>query len=574
MLFESDSKAAAQAGQVAQVQALGAPTLPAVDQPLPAADQPAGLPANDPHQLYQAGIQALQTGDQETARKRFVEAWKYESQLDLTTRRALKDKLTLLQPARLPRTSEVAESSAIDQVDAETRERTQRLYREITAELAKAAEMKAEQPLDALDSLNRLRRRVDGSTVDETSKRTLARMVDRELEKQKQYVEANRADIELELQNDAVRTSLATDAAREAQIDEEISELVDTFNDLIRERRFSEAEVVAKQVGELKPGSTIATTMIQKSRFATRDQIMREIQAGKEQVFQEGLADVERTSSNPAGYDPEQPMSFDRDPQSWHELTLRRTRDRGSRFLTVQEQKLRAKLSMPVSVQYRDRPLNEVISDLAKVTGTPIVMNQRAMEAVGVPVDTPIKLELPNEVELKSALNLILRDLDLGYEIRDEVLQITSLDAKRSNLITKTYKVADLVTPIPNFTSSYEDGLAGALRAAYEMTNPRMNVQMMPVSMTDLAMSQANAMQPSKMASNMLGQYAPMGSQGGFGPQNPPNGMGGGGAFADFDSLMTADRNHGRSRHVGHGRWQQYDGRVSPELEFDHQHDQ
>lgn len=519
-------------GAVAQVQALGEPIAP-----LPQIGS--GQGGEDPNQLYQDGLQALQSGDQETARKLFVEAWKYESQLDLATRRGLKDKLTLLQPARLPRTGNETQPSAIDQVDSETRELTQRLYREITAEMAKAADIKESAPLDALDNLNRLRRRIDGSNVDETSKQTLARMVDRELEKQKQYVEANRAAIELELQNDAVRTELATDAAREAQIDEEVSELVKTFNDLIRERRFSEAEVVAKQVGELKPGSTIASTMFFNSRFATRDQIMRDIQAGKEELVYSGLEDVERSASISDGLDPEQPMTFGRDPQSWHELTLRRSRDTASLYGTVQDQKLKQQLSTPVNVQYRNRPLAEVIEDLKKVTGMPIVMNQRAMEAVRVQPDTPVTLELQNQIELKSALNLILEPLDLGYEIKNEVLQITSAEAKRANVVTRVYKVADLVTPIPNFTSSYEDGLAGALRSAYQMTNPRMDVQMMPVSMTDLATRQANALQPSKMAPNMLGQYAPGGAQGGFGPQNPPNGTGGGGSFADFDSLMT-----------------------------------
>ncbi|MCO8120836.1 general secretion pathway protein GspD [Stieleria sp. TO1_6] len=526
MLFDADADSApGNAGAVQQVQALGAPVSSDAD----------------PNQLYQSGLKALQAGDNELARERFVEAWKYESQLDLATRRQLKDKLTLMQPARrLPSPSDAGEMNAIDQVDAETKEKTRRLYREITTELAKAAEMKEAKPLDSLDSLNRLRRRVDGSTVDETSKRTLARMVDKELEKQKQYVEANRAEIELELQNDAVRTDLATDAAREARIDQEISSLVDTFNDLILERRFAEAEVVAKQVMELKPGSTIATNMFHKSRFGTRDQMLRDIQAGKEEVFAEGLMDVEASASSTAGMDMNQPMAFGHDPQSWHELTLRRSQDTASLFGSVQEQKLKHQLSTPVNVQYKNRPLGEVIADLAKVTGLPIVMNQRAMEAVRVLPDTPVTLDLQTEIELRSALNLILEPLDLSYEIKNEVLQITSAEAKRANVVTRVYKVADLVTPIPNFTSSYDDGLAGALRNAYQMTNPRMDVQMMPVSMTDIATRQANALQPSKMSSNMLGQYAPMGGQGGFGPQGQAGGMGGGGSsFADFDSLMN-----------------------------------
>ncbi|MEM6469282.1 MAG: hypothetical protein AAF802_06905 [Planctomycetota bacterium] len=511
-----------EAGAVQPVQALGEPMLPA---------------GEDPAAIYQQGLTALQAGDQETARKLFVEAWKYEGQLDLATRRQLKDKLTLLQPTRLPR-ADASQLSAIDQADLESKEATRRLYREITAELAKSAEMNATAPLDALDNLNRLRRRVDGAGIDETSKRTLARMVDSELEKQKQYVEANRAQIELALQNDQVRMDLATKAAREAKIDEEISSLVDTYNQYIEERNFAEAETIAKQVGELKPGSQIATNMFYKSRLGTRNKIMDEIQDGKEELFWEGLMDVERTISSTEGLDPRRPMSFGTDPQSWQEMTRRRLSD--SQFSgSVAEQKLKAQLTTPVSVQFRNRPLEEVINDLSKVTGLPMVLNRRAMQAVNVQPDAPVSLELANEVELKSALNLILKELDLGYQIEDEVVQITSREAMRANVVTRTYKVADLVTPIPNFVSSYEDGLAGALRAAYQMTNPQMNVQMMPFSATDIATRQANALQPSKMGANMLGQYAPMGSQGGFGPQNPPSGAGGGGAFADFDSLMN-----------------------------------
>ncbi|MEM0926425.1 MAG: hypothetical protein AAGJ83_10345, partial [Planctomycetota bacterium] len=484
MLFNGESTP----GAVQPVQALGEPTLPA---------------GEDPNAIYQQGLNALQNGDQESARKLFVEAWKYEGQLDLATRRQLKDKLTLLQPTRLPR-ADSSQMSAIDEADLASKEATRRLYREITAELAKSAEMNATAPLDALDSLNRLRRRVDGASIDEMSKRTLARMVDSELEKQKQYVEANRAQIELDLQNDQVRMDLATNAAREARIDEEISSLVETFNQYIEERKFAEAETIAKQVGELKPGSEIATTMFYKSRLGTRNQILGEIQDGREELFWEGMMRVEEAVSSTEGLDPRRPMTFGSDPQSWHEMTRRRLADT-QMFGSVQEQKLKAQLTTRVSVQFRNRPLEEVINDLSKVTNIPMVLNRRAMEAVNVPADTPVSLELPEEVELKSALNLILEQWDLGYEIDNEVVQITSRESMRAKVEPRVYKVADLVTPIPNFVSSYEDGLAGALRAAYQMTNPQMNVQMMPFSATDIATRQANALQPSRMGANMLG---------------------------------------------------------------------
>ena len=128
----------------------------------------------------------------------------------------------------------------------------------------------------------------------------------------------------------------------------------------------------------------------------------------------------------------------------------------------------------------------------------------------------------------------------MAYVIDNDVLNITSAEAKRANVITKVYKVADLVTPIPNFTTSYEDGLAGALRRRSPNDQPADGcADDARLRDGDIRDRQANMMQPSKMGSNMLGQYAPGGSQGGFGPQNPPSGSGGGGAFADFDSLMN-----------------------------------
>jgi general secretion pathway protein D len=48
----------------------------------------------------------------------------------------------------------------------------------------------------------------------------------------------------------------------------------------------------------------------------------------------------------------------------------------------------------------------------------------------------------------------------------------------------------------------------------------------------------AKSMSPASMSPDVLGQYHSMGSQGGFGLNNPPSAAGGGGSFADFQSLI------------------------------------
>lgn len=483
------------------------------------------------------GLDALGRGDTAVARTKFREAWKHESDLTLAERNELKDKLTLLQPKRLtPQASTPPEEmTAIQRAELAEQDRTRRLFREVTAELAKAEQIKETAPLDALDELERLRRRVDGSELSDQGKRSMAMMVDRAIGDQKQFIQANRAKIDLELQNDAVRAEMATEQAKNLVIDEEVSALVRSFNDLIKDRRYQEAEIIAKQVQELKPDDPIAVSMFHTSRMGTRLMIDQEVRDRKELAFLDTMIDVDRSA---VAIDPQLPLTMP-DAQDWEALSrLRLQDDNGENRLSQAEQAIQRKLITDVSIKYANRPLGEVIDELSAVTGVPMVLDMRALTAVRVTTDTPVTLQLPGSIKLKSALNLILNSLELTYVIENDVLSITSLEAKRSKVYPRTYRVTDLVTPIPNFSTSYEDGLAGALRAAYQMTNPQANVQVMPVSMTDLGNGMVGG--AGGMNSNVLGQYNPLGSQGGFGMNNPPMGGGaaGGGSFADFQSLM------------------------------------
>lgn len=524
MLFNPDGNQGAGAN-VAQVQAVTA------------------LPGQGPGyaaKVYQQGLKALSEGDTNTAREMFREAWANESDLDPATRNQLKDKLTLLQPKRLPENNAVdpALMTPIQRAELESQERARRLFREVTAELAKTEQIKVTVPLDALDDLESLRRRIDGADVDEQSKRSIAVMVDRAIADQKQYIDANRAKIDLDLQNDAVRLEMATEQARESSIDEEVSALVNTFNQLIKDRRFQEAEVIAKQVQELKPGDPIAVSMFQTSRMGTRLLMDQEVREAKELAFLDTLIDVDRSM---IAIDPNLPMTLP-DAQDWEALSRRRLRPMadGDSRLSAAEQIIQQKLGTEVSVQYENRALSDVLNELSTVTGVPMVIDERALSAIRVTAETPVTLQLPNSIKLKSALNLMLNKMELTYVIENDVLSITSMDAKRSKVYPKTYRVTDLVTPIPNFTSGYEDGLAGALRAAYQMSNPQADVQVVPVSMTDLGTGFAKGNTPASMNPNVLGQYHSMGAQGGFGLNNPPmsGGAGGGGSFADFQSLI------------------------------------
>ena len=495
--------------------------------------------------MYMDGLDLLSAGDSAGARKRFAEAWKYEADLTPAQRSQLKDKLTLLRPTRMASPQDAAEEeelTPLQKADLAAKEETRKMLRKVTGELVKVSEKKTDAPMDALDDLERLQRQVDESELDDASKRSLAIMVDRALADQKQYIDANRAKIDLDLQNQAVRAEIQADQDRELQLQEEISSLVDQFNNLMRERRFPEAEVIAKQVAELKPEDPIASIMLHKSQIQTYKLMGEELRQQKADSFMEALHDVDKIGVAP---NPNLPLEYG-DSETWEIISRSRSgsaNDRDSR-LSEAERAIKAKLRSKVSVKYANRPLGEVLDELSTMTSVPVVIDQRALSSVRVTTETPVSLPQLDSIELKSVLNLLLKDLELAYEIENDVLSITSLEAKRSNVYPQLYRVTDLVTPIPNFTSSYEDGLAGALRNAYQMTNQQPDVHIVPMSATDLGMGMARAMSPTKAGPDVLGQYSPMGAQGGFGLNNPPmsggagGGAAGGGSFADFQSLI------------------------------------
>ncbi|MFG0266907.1 MAG: hypothetical protein ACF8AM_17415, partial [Rhodopirellula sp. JB055] len=485
--------------------------------------------------LFREGMDLLSQGKKTDARQAFVKAWTFESELDTQTRRALQDKLTLLQPSRLPSPSADQPLTAMDKAELEAQQQTRRLYREITTELSKANEKRTDAPMDAVDDLERLRRRVEGANIDQASKASLAAMVDRALTDQKTYVEQHRAEIQLDLANAAVREEMATDAAKEARIDDEISSLVETFNDLMEDRRFAEAEVIAKQVGELKPGSPIAQSMFHSSRMGVRIQMNEEISADKEDNFNREMLAIDRAS---VPQNPDRPFEFP-GIRTWEELSRRRLQGDADSSLTPREQEIKRKLATEVEVKYRDRPLGEVLNDLSNMTGVPIVIDNRALASIRMSRETPVSQNISTRISLKSALNIILGDLDLTHVIDNEVLNVTSKAARQEMVERRTYRVADLVTPIPNFITGYDDGLRGALRNAYQMINPQTDVQVVPVSASGLGGFAGNNSATS-MSPNMLGQYntgGSFGSAGGLASPSSPSGLGGQ-SMADFSQLM------------------------------------
>ncbi|MEZ6119038.1 MAG: sigma-70 family RNA polymerase sigma factor [Pirellulaceae bacterium] len=94
------------------------------------------------------------------------------------------------------------------------------------------------------------------------------------------------------------------------------------------------------------------------------------------------------------------------------------------------EQRILDELEKPTNFPFVDLTLAEVVAYLERLHEIEIFLDKRELEAIGVTSDTPVTCELDG-IRLKSALQLMLSELDLGYEVRHDVLVITSKEKAR-----------------------------------------------------------------------------------------------------------------------------------------------
>jgi hypothetical protein len=108
------------------------------------------------------------------------------------------------------------------------------------------------------------------------------------------------------------------------------------------------------------------------------------------------------------------------------------------------EDRIEAALTQQVSFDFSEEPLKDAIDSIRHKTGLPIVMATKKLEEAAINLETPVTVSLHN-LTLEAFLRNFLREIDLTFFVRDEVLQITTPEDAGSQLITRIYPVLDLV---------------------------------------------------------------------------------------------------------------------------------
>ncbi|HEV3003786.1 MAG TPA: hypothetical protein VGX78_04965, partial [Pirellulales bacterium] len=417
--------------------------------------------------MYAKGLEALKKGDKPSALKWFREANARRDELDQGTQQELQDKLQLLShdngPSRRP--GGRSAGSLLNETDAAQQLRYRQVSSALTQQEASANKLRESNPKQALKILRDARAEVVRAGLDGTTRDMLLRRVDRSIGELQHYIDDNIARIDLNEKNDAVRSNIEHRREVKIEVQEKLAKLVNDFNICMEEKRFAEAEVIAKQATEMAPDEMVVKQLTLRVKMVKRTAEVANIRDMKEEAFVNTLNGVEKSA---IGIPDDQPMIFP-GAKEWARITQSKARMKreGRKQRSEREIEIEQKLKTPVSLGFHDAPLAEVVSRLSQLTQVPMLLDPRGLAEEGVDTNTPVTIDLNSEISLKSALNLILAPLQLSYVVKNEVLNITSEQLRDGVVYPVTYNVADLVIPIPNFVPNSRMGLAGPLAEAY-----------------------------------------------------------------------------------------------------------
>jgi general secretion pathway protein D len=494
--------------------------------------------ANLGMQYYQQGEAALRARQNGAALQLFRQAAARSNELDPMTQQRLQD---LLQTLSAPQAQGPTPPSMLDDATAKQQVLVRQIHADVIHLEANADKLRETDPKGALGLLEQARDKVANAGLEPAARDQILRRVDRKIGDLKQYVDQNHSRIELDERNHRVRQQIDRDREQNLNTQDKLAQMVEEYNQLIREQRFAEAEVVAKRAAELDPKNPLTQQLVLNAKFIRTYTNAMQTKSEKEQGVIDALAGVDKSA---VPFDDSQPFVFG-DVKHWAEISGKRLKKlaESRRKRSEREVEIERKLRTPVMLQFDNAPLSQVLEYLAKLAEVNLHLDPQGLSEEGISSDTPVTINLSQEISLQSALNLILEPLHLSYVVKDEVLKITSEHLRNGEVYPATYNVADLVVPIPNFSPSPNMGLAGAYRDglmnAYNTAAGMMGSSAAPLAV--LASKDGGGARAS-INPSVLAQMSGGNPAAGAGATNMPMGFGPGGlqggSGADFDSLI------------------------------------
>ncbi len=336
--------------------------------------------------------------------------------------------------------------AAIEQVQAEVRSTLESARRE----LATGPDLAVSRLKDMMDIVER-DPILDASTRAELQNQLQSALL--AAQRQKFEVEERLAS---QRQNAAVRAESERLFQDMTRSEEQFAALVARFNAMMNEgnlgdRNFNAGVELAEQAFQMRPSSPEANVIEAEARIKNYfvNQIW-ELRRKRQIGVVDALWEVELAhipfSGNP-------PLRFP-DPEEWARKVAMRKKYQSVRLAgNLRDEAILEKLEETVPFEYEEAPFGDIISDLQDNPGINVVLN----DSSDLKAETPVTFNVQG-ITLRSALKLLLKQHNSTYVVKDEVLQILSVDEAAEEMVTYVYNIGDLIAPR---TPIFGGGLGG-----------------------------------------------------------------------------------------------------------------
>jgi hypothetical protein len=286
-------------------------------------------------------------------------------------------------------------------------------------------------------------------------------------------------------QSGVVKEKIAREREREAQAREQLrvvrdlelktqklKQVMDRFDALMEEGNYQEAdEIVRPEVEKLAPGSVIASSVNAAGQLQRYD---AEVQAIRLMRHRNYVASLHQAEVALIPFPDEPPIIYP-SAEKWEAISRSPWRSFRSSAVDIagkgksKEQRILDALEGDVDLEYAETPLKEVVDDLKERFHIPIVLANKKLEEAAINLETPVTANF-KQISLRAGLRNMLGDLGLTYLIKDEIMQITTPEDAGAQMITKVYRVGDLVVPIQNNSRMFGLGGMGGMNGGGGMS--------------------------------------------------------------------------------------------------------
>lgn len=260
--------------------------------------------------------------------------------------------------------------------------------------------------------------------------------------------------------------------AMQAEV-KEVREGVEAVARLRDQNRYADADLAAAALARRYPNNPAVITLGQKDGFGSAladSRAFADLQGKRILMAQNDLM----RSSIPVKGD----VEF---PADWKDRAGKRT-DRIQ--LSAKEKELVAALDRPVTLSLKDQPLEYALQQLSDQMNEKLLVDQKSLRDLDIDLKRTVNLD-GRGVSARTALRQVLSAHGLTFVIKDESIQVVTVERSRDMLTTRAYYLGDLIRGVGPFGNALQWG--PLLEFEQTQANVKMIVDAIKTSVDPLA---------------------------------------------------------------------------------------